>query len=154
VIGYLALTAPWTWKNDDADAIDQSPYRLHGYPHPTVFKTVRNAMKAAGPDGHVLVLDLNALPLVNYHALMPGDQESAMRSWMKRRDWLEQLRPGPDDGQTTPTVPKMFVGEVDVSCLAVDDLFVQFELAERQASLWGERLDKLNKRVKKLSGDG
>lgn len=167
MIGYLALNAPWRWglhrtadgtlEPDDERTV--SPYRLHGYPKPTVFKTVRNAMRTAGPQGYVLVLDLHQLPLVHLQALGPDDIAAVGKSWVKNAKH--------SDGRWDP-VNREWIGGRDFTldelvCAremldpvteitgtdAAEDIYMQHQLAERQSLIWHERLAKLTALIKR-----
>lgn len=162
MIGYLALTAPWSWVHEkdtvqEQERSEQSPFRLHGYPHPTVFKTVRNALRAAGPNGYVVVLDLHRLPLVHLKALPPADIVAVSKSWKKEirhrngrwdhveRVWIHDYTP--DEEIELP--PQKVMLDVEIGHDDAEDIYMQHQLAERQALLWAERLDNLTELIKR-----
>jgi hypothetical protein len=165
MIGYLALNAPWRWglhrdvdgnlEPDEKPTV--SPHTLHGYPHPTVFKTVRNAMRAAGPGGYVLVLDLYRLPLVHLNALPPDDLAAVEKSLKKQfrhkngrwdheqRRWINDETP--DEQIELPPAPEFL--DVEIGHDDADDIYIQHQLAERQALIWTARLEQLTALIKR-----
>lgn len=156
MIGYLALAASGKTRSGvDGSLIDDahSPYRLHGYPHPTVFKTVHNALDAAGHDGCVLILDLTCLPILNFHELEPKVKESACRRWMKReryrRRWNPDKRQWENYYPDLDAVPDLEIGGDpagrDIRMLDADGVYREHQLADRQAMLWTTRLANLTR---------
>lgn len=165
MIGYLVLTAPWKFidakqQPASAEMADKDPYRLHGYPHPTVFKTVRNAFQAAGPRGCVLVLDLQRLPMVSFVTLDPGDKAATVKRWKKRskfmrghwdaeaRAWVEAEGDPPIEQLA---VDAEFNGEM-VDMIGIDDVYIHQQIAERQLLAWEQRLAALTARIKREGG--
>lgn len=162
MLGYFALNAPWKWSpkgghEPDAESMrmerasERDPYRLHGYPHPTLFKTVRNALRTAGPDGVVLVADLNLLPIVNFHALDPAERAAVTKSWRKGSHMYGLAGTLPDDAPTVISADSIhppFAGEVQH--IEAEDIYEQHQLAERQMLLWADRTQKLKAMIDKL----
>lgn len=163
MIGYLALTAPWHWvKNQKGELVQKRhdiTYRLHQYPHPTVFKTAKNAMVTAGPDGQVLILDLNLLPILHLTALPDEQQGPIKNTWRKqvknqmaawdgeKKGWVYAA---PEDIDAKLEQLTLFDGEIQD--VPVDDIYEQHQIAERQLLLWENRFRKLDARIKKERG--
>ena len=142
MIGYLVVNDRW---NRPQDAESASPHRLHGYPHPTVFKKVRNALYAAGSRGQVLILDLHCLPLVNFAALDEADQVAVIQRWNREKTWnaderaWEQRKPLSAEDIAAIRAEMPYIGILDDA----DDFYVQHQLAERQMLLWADRCQRL-----------
>lgn len=155
--GYLAIDAPMRHANGQLG----EPH-LHGGYHPTVFKTLRNAFRAAGPQGAVLILDLQRLAIVQIAGLSEKDQAALRKSWAREmkynhgnwdpvaREWIEA-----DDSVIADKLAKAMSRvshDLDIEQMGVDDVFIQQQIAERQMLIWQERLEKLTHRMRREGG--
>jgi hypothetical protein len=162
MIGYLAIDVPWSSFPVDDEAKLSSEnwlFRVHGYPHPTAFKTLRGAFRAIKPNamalrhgltstngidpkynwGHVRALDLSKLPILRFEDLSLEDRRaiigerarSGMTSEELARAMLEQT-------------PHLSVPRRDCDVNAIYD---ELQVAERQMTIWAERCDRLRKEL-------
>lgn len=124
MIGYLAIGE----IGEEVDTVR----RLRGGIHPTVFKTTRNAFRAAGPYGHVLIFDLSSLPQLKLEDCSQLDRESVQRSFLNPRSKAYVSPPRPE----WPRVDR-----------SLDARFEQFQIAERQMVIWAQRADRLRREL-------
>lgn len=150
MIGYIAIGSPWSkWGETKEKQLAQDwIHRVHGFPHPTVFKTVRNAFRALresydyvartrgmGVNGHVRVFDLSLLPILRFEDLSFDDRRAILVS--KARNGLHDVTSEAMLQQAGDlTVPSVITANAD-------ELYRQLQVAERQMTIWAERCDKL-----------
>lgn len=101
----------------------------------TTYRTLRNAVDRAGPNGAVWVFDLEPLRRVDYADFKPGTSEykALARTTSRHRTHLERH----------PQLAR----RLDPRPTRRDELVAEYELAERQMIAWSERALALEKQL-------
>jgi hypothetical protein len=160
VIGYLAIGDPWSAPTGESekDTVAEAAARLqmsrvHGYPHPTLFKGVRNAFRAIrerydyiartpgeNVHGHLRILDLGLLPIVRFEDLSLVDRRAIITTKSHRSRGREATSEAMLQRARDTTVPDIIVSDAD-------ELYEQLQVAERQMQIWEQRTARIRQEL-------
>lgn len=63
------------FRRGDFGKLALPQFVIHGGMHPTTYKTLRNARRAAGKDGVVLMFDLSLMPVVALEGVVEDEHD-------------------------------------------------------------------------------